>query len=531
MTQAFSIAAAELQRLLTESSEIALLDIREPGIFGEGHLLLSSNLPYSRLESEITRRVPRRGTRIVLVGEQENAAAASRRLAQLGYNNVSLLQGGTDGWVKAGFPLFPSIHVPSKAFAEFVEHTFHTPAVSARDLEAWRAGPKPPVILDGRTAEEFARYHVPGARHCANADLVLRFADFVQDPTVPVVVSCAGRTRGIMGAQSLISAGVPNPVYSLAGGTQGWKLAGLAVVNGAGEPAPAFSAAGIATGRQRARALADKAGIERINLALLEDWKRDPQRTTYVIDVRSPAEFSKARLPGTINVPGGQLVQTLDRWAVVRGARIVLVDDLAARADVTAYWLQQLGWLVVVLDDPELPEALRKDARADLPEPLASAPETLAPADAAPLLAANALVLDVRTSADYAQYRVRGAVWTNRSRLKAITPALDTASTVLIFGTNDDANRLAAIDLRESHPSLSIHSVAGGLAEWREAGLAVDDRKIDIPPALRIDHLFWLHQRHTGSEEHSRAYLAWEESLVGALGQPAAAGFRMQHTA
>ena len=47
------------------------------------------------------------------------------------------------------------------------------------------------------------------------------------DPDTLVVVSCAGRTRSIIGAQSLINAGVPNQVVSLQGGTQGWRLAGL----------------------------------------------------------------------------------------------------------------------------------------------------------------------------------------------------------------------------------------------------------------------------------------------------------------
>ncbi|CPR01703.1 sulfurtransferase [Bordetella pertussis] len=40
------------------------------------------------------------------------------------------------------------------------------------------------------------------------------------------MVNCAGRTRSIIGAQSLINAGVPNPVFALRNGTMGWALAG-----------------------------------------------------------------------------------------------------------------------------------------------------------------------------------------------------------------------------------------------------------------------------------------------------------------
>ena len=43
-----------------------------------------------------------------------------------------------------------------------------------------------------------------------------------------MVVNCAGRTRSIIGAQSLINAGVPNKVVALRNGTMGWSLAGFA---------------------------------------------------------------------------------------------------------------------------------------------------------------------------------------------------------------------------------------------------------------------------------------------------------------
>jgi hypothetical protein len=57
-------------------------------------------------------------------------------------------------------------------------------------------------------------------------------------------------------------------------------------------------------------------------------------------------------LPGFRNAQGGQLVQETDHYAPVRGARIVLADDLGPRADMTAAWLAQMGWDVLVLDWP-----------------------------------------------------------------------------------------------------------------------------------------------------------------------------------
>ncbi|PCQ96197.1 sulfurtransferase, partial [Klebsiella pneumoniae] len=53
-----------------------------------------------------------------------------------------------------------------------------------------------------------------------------RVESLTPSPQTPVIVNCAGRTRSIIGTQSLINAGVPNPVHALRNGTIGWTLAG-----------------------------------------------------------------------------------------------------------------------------------------------------------------------------------------------------------------------------------------------------------------------------------------------------------------
>ncbi len=223
-----------VRRWLSVGREIAFLDIREEGQHGSGHPLLAVNLPYSRLETEIVRLVPRRSCRIVLLdGADDVAAKAARRLAQLGYADLHELAGGATAWSAAGNRLFPSSNVPSKAFAEIIEHECATPAISAAELDDLRRSGERVIVLDSRPVEEYARFHVPGAVTCPGAELVHRFSDLVPSPETLVVVSCAGRTRGIIGAQSLINAGVPNRVVSLSGGTQGWRLAGLEIESGA----------------------------------------------------------------------------------------------------------------------------------------------------------------------------------------------------------------------------------------------------------------------------------------------------------
>ncbi len=345
------IDVATLRRWLGDGGEIAFLDVREEGQHGAGHPLLAVNLPYSRLELDIFRLVPRRACRVVLADDGDGVAdKAARRLAALGYGAVHVLAGGVAGWA-ASYPLFPSSNVPSKAFAEIVEIDRHTPHVTAGELDRLRREGRKLVVLDSRTVDEFNRFHVPGAMTCPGAELVHRFADLVPDRDTLVVVSCAGRTRSIIGAQSLINAGVPNQVVSLQGGTQAWRLAGLQLERDTSASVAPVSAAAAAAARALADTVAARYGVRRIDRATLDAWRQDDARTTYLLDVRTPEEFAAGHLPGSVSAEGGQLVQAIDRWVGTRGARLVLVDDSLTRAIMSAHWLLQMGWDVVVLDD------------------------------------------------------------------------------------------------------------------------------------------------------------------------------------
>src|SRR5579862_2457114 len=107
------IDVATVRAWLADGGEIAFIDVREEGQHGAGHPLLAVILPYSRLELDIARLVPRRACRIVLADDGDGVAArAARRLGGLGYSAVHVLEGGVAAWSDAGFPLFPSTNVP-----------------------------------------------------------------------------------------------------------------------------------------------------------------------------------------------------------------------------------------------------------------------------------------------------------------------------------------------------------------------------------------------------------------------------------
>ena len=120
-----------------------------------------------------------------------------------------------------GFMLFEGVYVPSKAFGEFVEATWCTPHLSADELVRLRAEGRDVVVLDSRPMSEYRQMSIPGGIDVPGAELVHRVRDLAPDPDTLVVVNCAGRTRSIIGAQSLINAGIPNRVAALANGTMG----------------------------------------------------------------------------------------------------------------------------------------------------------------------------------------------------------------------------------------------------------------------------------------------------------------------
>ena len=262
---------------------------------------------------------------------------------------MSLLEGGLAGWAAGGGELFRDVNAPSKAFGELVEATAGTPAVAASQLRALLRSGADVVVLDARRFEEYHTMSIPTATSVPGAELVMRAGALAPDPATLVVVNCAGRTRSIIGTQSLINAGLPNRVVALRNGTIGWSLAGLELEHGQQRRAPGVPPAMARRAEVAAWAVARKAGVGRIGAAALGALLDRGTRTVYRFDVRSPEDYAAGHLAGFRSAPGGQLVQETDRFAPVRGALVVLAGDGGGRAAMTASWLAQMGWEVAVL--------------------------------------------------------------------------------------------------------------------------------------------------------------------------------------
>lgn len=508
-----AIDAAGLKAALHDGREIALLDPREEVPFDARHLLMAACLPLSRLELLVDACVPRRGTRVVWCDDGQGLAEpAAERMAALGYTDVSVLTGGIAAWEAAGYRVYSGVHVPSKAFAEVVEHACETPWITAEALHRLIQTKADIALFDSRSYEEFHNNSIPTAISVPGAELVYRFDDLVRSPDTMVVVNCGGRTRSIIGAQALINAGVPNKVVSLQNGTQAWHLSGFKVLKGETTRMPPVSSAGHRAARARAEKVAARFGVTRIDAATLTRWQAEAdQRTLYVFDVRDPLEYQAGHMPDMKNVPGGQLVQETDRHAATWGARVVCVDDDGVRAVITAHWLLQMGWDAAAMTVDMAVEGTQ--AGPWTPVVLGSTDHAVTIDEAAlnaRLDAGSAVVVDLDWHRDYRAGHIPGAWYGIRSRLDAIIPTLPEAD-LIVFTSSDGV--LAELAAAEWAGRARVAALVGGTQAWVDAGLPLESGDTRLATAAD-DTRLRARDMPGNVEDAMHAYLSWEIALA-----------------
>jgi rhodanese-related sulfurtransferase len=530
-----AVPASQLKAMLSDGNEIALLDVREAGQYADGHPFFAVPCAYSRFEADVERLAPRRGVRMVLVDDGDGVAArAAKRAEGLGYTDVAVLDGGAPAWKAAGYTLFDGVNLPSKTFGEMVEHARHTPRITADDLLAMQKRGDDMVIVDGRTWAEYQRFNIPGGISCPNGELALRIDAIVPSPKTRIVVNCAGRTRSIIGAQTLIDLGVPNEVVALENGTQGWFLAGFEVERGANRKYPdaPTASASVAARREKVAAHGARHGVRAVSAADVRAWLADPKRTTYLLDVRTPEEAKARPFPGFENAPGGQLQQATDQWVGVKGARLVLADGDGIRAPMVAAWLRQLGHEAYVLADYAAAGAIIGELPADRvprgPASLKAQMQQLRTVSAQELSAllwsGGGRALDLRTSQAYRDGHIPGSVWSTRPRLAQALG--DAGAPVVLIADSPEIAAAASLDLAEAGVR-DVSVLAGGAEAWKADGQSFNVTPDTPADADRIDFIFHTHQRHDGNAEAARAYLAWEVDLIGRLDEQERGVFRL----
>jgi rhodanese-related sulfurtransferase len=351
---------------LDDGAELAVLDIRaKEAATYYGEPLFGTNLPADRLLDEIGRFVPRAQVRTVLVdGGDGRGAELAATLQNSGWPNIHALKGGFPAWLESGYAS-RSFDIPGKDFSLAVQAERNTPVVTVQQLKERREKGEDIIVIDTRTVPEFTRDHVPGAVNVPGAELLLRYTEVVPSLDTQIVVSCAGLPRAILGAQTLIDAGVPNRVAYLEDGTAAWRRAGWELEQGLTAHYGAATERSRAFGRDHAAQLPTAGKFPEIDIETARSWAADPDRTTYLLDVRTPEEFAVENLPGSLSSEGGQLLGLSSRTIATRGARLVLIDDTdGIRARTVAHWLSRRKFEIAILRYPFAPAEASKRVEA-----------------------------------------------------------------------------------------------------------------------------------------------------------------------
>ena len=511
---------------ISDKEEVAFIDVREIGQHTNGHPFFSISIPYSLFEFNIKILVPNKQTRVILIDNNNGISDLVYNIAhQMGYSNISIIEGGVEEWVSAGYKLFDGINVPSKSFGELIEKYFHTPSITAKELAQKQKNNENYIVIDGRPFLEYNKMSIPKSICCPNAELFYRVSSHIKDMNTEIIINCAGRTRSIIGAQTLINFGIKNKVKALENGTQGWFLSELSLEHNKKKYLEVLPN-DIETQQLQNKVLklTNDLNIDLIDLKKAQELIIDKKKSTFIFDVTTSKTISIT--PGTIiNVPGGQLIQATDKYIGVWKARVILVDDGdLIRAGTTSFWLKKMGYEVYILK-----EGLLKAQTLKFTKEIDHKLIDLDFINLEDLVKIKKQILyDIRSSKDFCKMRIKNSIWLNRAHL--YKEKIKTVDPIIIITDNLEKASLIVKDLKQKDKGAIIKVYKWNQNEITSYPSVIDVTIETLSEQNNIDFNFHTHMRHDGNKEHAKQYLEWEINLVSKMDKQELSFFKLSQS-
>src|SRR5688572_10055271 len=98
------VDAARATQLINREDAL-VVDVRDPGEYGAGHILGARNVPVARIDEKADLGKRKDRPLIVYCDSGARAARAAAALRQHGYTQVVNLSGGLGAWQAAGLPI------------------------------------------------------------------------------------------------------------------------------------------------------------------------------------------------------------------------------------------------------------------------------------------------------------------------------------------------------------------------------------------------------------------------------------------
>lgn len=271
-----------------------IVDVRDQQQYAAGHVEGAINVALrGRLDTWTGIVVPF-AQQLLLVGSDDEVREGIFRLRRIGYDRIAgRLAVDPETWRRLGLVVRTS------------------KLIQPKDLAAAMAAGKEPLIVDVRTADEFADLRLGDVGNIPVTESE-RFAK-VLTKDAPVVMVCNSAYRSSMAVGLAERLGFRD-VASLDGGLDAWLAAGLPTIGRMATVAPAPAAG---TGTKLALP-------EPIDPAMLAKVLAEQPASYAVIDVRPPAQFAEWTIAGAKNVEPDALASHLDTLAA--DLRVVLVD-------------------------------------------------------------------------------------------------------------------------------------------------------------------------------------------------------------
>ena len=504
------IHAETLKSWLSDKDEIAFIDVREIGQHTKGHPFFSISIPYSLFELNLEILIPNKKTKMILLDQNDGISILAYKAATLiGYSNIFILEEGVNGWINSGYKLFDGINVPSKSFGELIEKHFHTPSITAKELNEKQKNNENCIVIDGRPFDEYQNMSIPNSICCPNGELAYSVSSHVKDINTEIIINCAGRTRSIIGAQTLIDLGISNKVKALENGTQGWFLSDLCLDHNKNDFLDVRpDDTELKKIQNKIFKLLIKHSINLIDFSKAQELILDKNKSTFIFNVTN----SNKNMNSIRHVPGGQLVQATDKYIGVWKATVILVDDGdLIRAGTTAIWLKKMGYQVHVLKKEIINiNTLKFKNKFLLKEKKLNIFEIEKFNNFK-----NTILYDIRSSENFMKIRIKNSIWLNRANLRKVK--IKKQQQIIIITDEFDKARLVINDIEEMNLGCVI-----SLYKWKENELInhsniIDNKPILLPKKDCIDFNFHTYKRHKGSKSHANQYLKWEIGLINKM--------------
>jgi rhodanese-related sulfurtransferase len=206
-----------------------LIDVRSEEEFVAGHVARSVHVPGGQAVQRADDFVPVRNADIVFISnDAARAVMAAYWYRQMGFPNVSVLQGGLNAWKAGGQPLIAGAAGQEPLGFDVARRGVRLvdPIQLRRRLESETC-----LTIDVGTSLEFDSAHVPGAKWISRGWIDVKLPDLYSDRDRSVVLTCLDGRQSAFAARQMSEVGY-SEISVLDGGLRAWSAAGNPIEQG-----------------------------------------------------------------------------------------------------------------------------------------------------------------------------------------------------------------------------------------------------------------------------------------------------------